>query len=103
MLLADDSAKKVLAYGRETDKNKAAVSCLLNVGNSAQTVSVPVGGYLPEGTALYSGLLVGSVARRNERLPRRGRARRRPLSGLVLKTGHIDLKPPAAPSGLPVG
>jgi glycosidase len=94
VLLTDDTAG-VLAYGRKTDKQAALV--LLNRSDSAQTVSVPVDGYLPEGTALTpafggggpTSVSGGAVA---VTVPA--------LSGRVLETGHIDLEPPPAPSGL---
>ncbi len=94
VLLADDAAG-VLVYGRKTDKQAAVV--LLNRSGSPQTVSVPVAGYLPEGTALTPAFGSGSPTSVSggavsATVPAR--------SGVVLETGLIDLKPPSAPTGL---
>ena len=94
VLLADDAAG-VLAYGRRTDKQAALV--VLNRSGSSRTVSVPVAGYLPEGTALapaFGGGAATSVSGGavSVTVPA--------LAGVVLATEHVDLKPPAAPTGL---
>lgn len=87
-LLADDAAK-TLAFGRRT--TDAAAITVLNVSDAPATATVPVGGYLPEGTTLtdvlggpsatVSGLSI-TVA-----LPARGSA--------VLTASGIDLEAPA--------
>lgn len=94
VLVADD-ANGVLAYGRKTGSQAALV--VLNRGGSAQTVSVPVAGYLPDGVTLSpafghgSGATVsgGSVS---VSVPA--------LAGVVLASGRVDLSPPDAPAGL---
>ena len=94
VLLTDDT-EGVLAYGRK-DGTRAAI-VVFNRSGSAQTVSIPVAGYLPDGTALTkafgdgsgSGVSAGAVS---VTVPA--------LSGLVLTTGVVDLTPPAAPTAL---
>ena len=96
MLLADDGAG-VVAYGRKTAAQGALV--VVNSSREARTVSVPVGGYLPDGLALayrYGGSGSASVAGGSVQVTVA------PLSGAVLATGTVDLEPPAAPAGLHV-
>ena len=99
MLAADDSQGTV-ALGRATG-NAAAVT-VVNRSGSARTVSVPVGGYLTEGTTMTPGYVVGgtsapatvSAGVLEVQVPARG--------GVVLVAKGIDRTPPAAPSGLTV-
>ncbi|HSP72621.1 MAG TPA: alpha-amylase family glycosyl hydrolase, partial [Gaiellaceae bacterium] len=94
ILLADDAAG-VLAYGRKAGDRAALV--VLNRSGSPQSVSVPVAGWLPDGTALTGvfgngsggGVSGGSVA---VGVPA--------LGSVVLDTGTVDLTPPDAPAGL---
>ena len=94
VLLADDAAG-VLAYGRKAGDRAAVV--VLNRSSSPQSVTVPVAGWLPEGTALTGvfgdgsggGVSGGSVA---VSVPA--------LGAVVLATGTVDLTPPDAPAGL---
>ncbi|HXQ32711.1 MAG TPA: alpha-amylase family glycosyl hydrolase, partial [Anaerolineales bacterium] len=98
ILLADDAADTV-AYGRKTNSQAAVI--VINRGQ-AQSVSIPVAGYIPDGTVLnnYSvgaigptsltvtgGKLEGSIGAK---------------SAWLLLTGTVDLQPPAAPAGLNV-
>jgi glycosidase len=94
VLLADDGAG-VLAYGRKDGGQ--AVLVVFNRSDTPHAVSVPVGGYLPDGTTMApafggdAGATVsGGVAAVT--IPA--------LSGVVLATGTVDLTPPAAPTGL---
>lgn len=100
VLLADD-AHGVVAYGRATTAQAAITA--INRSATAQTVSIPVAGYLPDGTTLQvrygvntssSGTATVSNGAVNLTLP--------PLSGVLLASGQIDLQPPAAPTGLHV-
>jgi glycosidase len=100
VLLADDGAGTV-AYGRRTGDRAAIVA--INRSNSSQTLHVPVGGYLPDGTSLERRLGIGT--------PSTGSVdvtggtivvTLEPLSGLLLATGLVDLTPPPAPTGLQV-
>jgi glycosidase len=100
ILLADDAADTV-AYGRKTNNQAAIV--VINRGSVAQTVSISVAGYLPDGTVLNkahevglsgpasftvtSGMLTGTIDAK---------------SAWLLITGTVDLQPPAAPAGLNV-
>ena len=52
VLLADD-ASELLAYGRKTDNQGAVV--IINRGAQAQTFTIPVAGYLPDGVILKRG------------------------------------------------
>ena len=99
-LLADDAGDTV-AFGRRTGAQAAIVA--INRSNQARTLSIPVGGYLPDGTALSRIYGVGnssggSVAVSGGVV----QVTLNPLSGLLLATGTTDLTPPAAPAGLHV-
>jgi glycosidase len=100
VLLADDTSE-VIAYGRKTDYQGAVV--IINRSSETRSGAIPVAGYLPDGTVLYTlygvgsggpgkvtvtnGQLVGTIG---------------PNSAWVLMTGLVDLKPTAAPTGLTV-
>ncbi len=96
MLLADDAANAV-AYGRKDDSRAAIVA--INRGSSAQTLTVPVGGFLPDGTQLYPVYGGGSAAAVSGGSVS---VTVGPLAGVVLATRSIDLAPPAAPTGVAV-
>jgi glycosidase len=94
VLLADDATGTV-AYGRK-DGSRAAIVAV-NRSASPQTLTVDVGGWLPDGTQLQpafgdSAAAAVSGGAVSVAVP--------PLSGVVLATGAIDLTPPAAPTGL---
>jgi glycosidase len=100
MLLADDAAETV-AYGRKTTGQAALV--VLNRGASAQTVTIPVAGYLPDGVNLFSVYGVGNTGTQkvqvtNGTITISLKAR----SAWLLATGKVDLQPTAAPTGLAV-
>jgi glycosidase len=95
VLLADDAANAV-AYGRKTGSQAAIVA--LNRGGSAQTLHVPVAGYLPDGTAFHAVFGSGGGTVSGGELLLDVPA----LSGIVVTTDTIDLTPPAAPGGLAV-
>ncbi len=103
VLLADDKAGAV-AYGRKTDKQ--AVIVALNRSNQSQTVTIPVSGYAPNGTAFNAAYRVGSASGNVTVSGGNLSVTLAPLSGLVLATDKtskdVDLMPPAAPSGLKV-
>ncbi len=95
-LLTDDAAGTA-AYGRKL--GDAAAIVVVNTSRAptprfdqpAGGISIPVAGYLPDGTQLSEGLTVqnGEV-----------RLKLDALSGKVLFTQNADLTPPAAPTGL---
>ena len=89
VLLADDGEES-LAYGRKTTRQAAVVA--INRGGVERTLEIPVGGYLPDGTAFDGATVAGGVLRVTVG----------PLAGRVLLTGQVDLEPPAAPTGLRV-
>ncbi len=100
ILLADD-AEDTVAYGRKTN-NQAAV-IVINRGAQAQSVEIPVAGYLPDGTPLSNKYGVGvpgpgSLTVTNGELSGMIGAK----SAWILITGSVDLQPPAAPTGLNV-
>lgn len=100
VLLADDSADTV-AFGRRTGSQAAIVA--INRGDQVQTLSIPVGGYLPDGTSLARNYGVGNDAGGSVTVSGGSlQVALNPLSGLLLTTGTVDLTPPAAPAGLTV-
>lgn len=100
ILMADDAAGTV-AYGRSTDASAAVVA--INRSGAAQSMAIPVDGYLPDGTTLTiraaanatgSGSMMVSNGTLNVIVP--------PLAALVLSANGIDLAAPAAPGNLHV-
>jgi fibronectin type 3 domain-containing protein len=96
ILLANDGEDTV-AYGRKTTSQAAIVA--LNRSGSPRTLTIPVAGYVPDGTAFEArhGGGAGATAAGGQLAVAVG-----PMSGVVLATGAIDLQPPAAPAGLQV-
>ncbi len=93
-ILTADNAHGVVSYGRKSALTAAVV--VLNRSSSAQTVDVPVAGYLPDGTTFHTvwgGS--GATAVAGGALHVTVGA----MSGVVLAT-LADLTPPAAPGGL---
>src|SRR6185503_6929232 len=98
VLLADD-ASDLVAYGRRTD-NQAAV-IVINRSEQNRTVTIPVAGYLSNGTVLQNKYDVGvegpaSVSVAGEAIG----GSIGPKSAWILVTDLIDLQPPAAPDNL---
>ncbi|WP_322513253.1 alpha-amylase family glycosyl hydrolase [Chloroflexus sp.] len=100
-LLAGDAAG-VVAYGRKY-RNEAAI-VLINRSASAQTVTVPVSGFLPNGVELCALFTVGNQRDVTVRVVNGNvQITLAPLSGTVLITEPgADLTPPAAPRNLRV-
>ncbi len=100
MLLADDAAQ-TLAYGRKVPYQAAVV--VINRSPQAQSVTVPVAGYLPNGVNL-----LGVYGVNNSGVPRvkvsggSVTVQMNPMSAWLLTAVLADLKPPAAPDGLQV-
>jgi len=100
MLLADDTAG-TLAYGRKMGNQAAVV--VINRGNQAQTVSIPVGGYLPDDVGFRSLYGVGNSGISTYIVTGGSLTiNLNSMSAWVLVTGSTDLQPPDAPSGLAV-
>jgi glycosidase/fibronectin type 3 domain-containing protein len=100
VLLADDSAQ-VVAYGRKTSNQAAIV--IVNRSDQAQTVQIPVAGYLPDGIPFNQAYLVGTGGLSSVTVS--GGAISGsvdPWSAVLLLAVNVDLEPPAAPSGLNV-
>lgn len=100
VLLADDSAD-TLAYGRALGNNAAIVA--FNRSNEVRTFSIPVAGYLPNGTKLQVSYCVGNnyygwVQVNNGAI----QLQLQPMSAMLLTSYQADLTPPAAPGGLQV-
>ncbi len=99
VLLADDAAGTV-ALGRATGKDAAIV--LVNRSDAAASVTVPVAGYLPDGTRLRVGFTVGGTAGSvtvtdgavTTGVPAHG--------AVVLVADRVDLRGPRAPKHLTV-
>jgi glycosidase len=99
-LLADDDADTV-AFGRATGSRAAIVA--INRSGQSRTLSIPVAGYLPEGTSLLAAYGVGNPAGGNVTVAGgKVSVTLAPLSGLLLVSGQIDRTPPAAPTNLAV-
>ncbi|HWQ15163.1 MAG TPA: alpha-amylase family glycosyl hydrolase [Roseiflexaceae bacterium] len=99
-LLADDTNDTV-AFGRRTESRAAIVA--LNRSDQERTLTIPVAGYLPDGTTLTGAYGVGNAAGHSYTVANGQLAvTLAPLSGLLLATGTVDLEPPAAPAGLQV-
>jgi hypothetical protein len=100
MLLADD-ASQVLAYGRKTEKQGAVV--IVNRGTDAQTFTIPVAGYLPDGVLLKRAYTVGNGAPKQITVANGAIVGNiGPLSGLIFISGRVDLKSTSNPTGLHV-
>ena len=96
VLLADDAAGTV-AYGRRSSSRATLVA--LNPTTAPQTLSIPVRGYLPDGTPLawaevsgHVGVATVADGALSVTVPA--------VSAAVLLTGPVDLTAPAAPAGL---
>jgi glycosidase len=99
-LLADDGAGTI-AFGRRTGSRAAIIA--VNRSDTAHTVSIPVSGFVPDGTTFSAGVGVGvtpggSFAATGGEvsiwLPA--------LGGAILQTGSVDLAAPGAPANLHV-
>ena len=100
VLLAND-ADETVAFGRRTGSAAAVVA--LNRSTSSRTLSIPVAGYLPDGTSLARRFGVGVAASGSTTVSGGAIEVTLPaMSGLVLATGAVDLTGPAAPTGLHV-
>jgi glycosidase len=99
-LLADD-ASQIIAYGRKTESQGAVV--IVNRGNQAQVFSIPVAGYLPDGVILKRAYVVGNSGQLQVTVTNGAiTGNIDPLSGLILVTDKVDLKPTSNPTGLHV-
>ena len=100
VLLADDAAN-VVAYGRKTGSQAAII--VINRSAETQNVSIPVGGYLPNGISLNQAYVVGtggpgSVSVSGGSVSTSLGA----MSAIILLSGKADLTPTAAPTNLHV-
>ena len=99
--LQTGDAAGTVAYGRKTGSQAAIVA--VDKGDTAQTVAVPVAGFVPDGTTFQAVYGVGAAA--GGTFTASGgvvQVPLAPLSALVLVSGTVDLTPPAAPTALTV-
>ncbi len=100
MLLADD-ANQLVAFGRKTQNQAALV--VVNRGDTAQSFTIPVAGYLPDGVALQKAYAVGSADPQQVTVANGNvSGNLGALSAVILISGNVDLKPTAAPANLHV-
>src|SRR6185369_13339157 len=100
VLLADDD-KETVVIGRKTGTQAALT--LVNRSTSAQTISVPLSGYIHDGVQFTALFAVGNAT--GAMFTTSGgtlQATLQPESGLLLATGTVDLTPPDPPQGLKV-
>jgi glycosidase/fibronectin type 3 domain-containing protein len=98
ILLADDGAGAI-AIGRKTGSGAAVV--VVNRSSSAQTLTIPVDGYLPDGVSLTRRLATGMGASSAATVAGETLVVTVPaMGGVVLGVEGIDLTPPAVPTGL---
>jgi glycosidase len=99
VLLADNTSE-TLALGRRTTDQAVVVA--INRSATAQTLSVPTAGFVPDGTSLA--VLYETAGTFGEAIPTAEGVlplTLEPMSGILLATtGDVDLAPPAAPQGL---
>jgi hypothetical protein len=95
-LLADDAAGTV-AFGRKDGSQAAVVA--LNKSGSSQTLTIPTGRLVPDGTSFTAVFGVGNATGTVVTNPAGTlQVTLAPLSALVLATGQIDLTAPAPPT-----
>ena len=100
VLLTDDAADTV-AYGLGTTSAAAVVA--INRSPSEQTLTIPVAGWLADGTSLARRYGVGTASTGSVAVAAGAITLTIPaLSGLLLATGPLDLAGPAAPANLQV-
>lgn len=100
MLYADD-ASQLLAFGRKTGGQGAVI--IVNRGTQAQSFSIPVAGYLPDGILLQRAYVVGSGGPSQVTVTNGAIVGNiDPLSGLNFISGSVDLTPTSNPAGLHV-
>ncbi len=94
--LQADDGNGTLAYGRKSPTQAALVA--LDKGASAQTVSIPTAGFVPDGTVFRAVYAVGNAL--GGTFTATGGTVQVPLAALsatVLVTGAVDLTPTGAP------
>ncbi len=96
--ILDVDGADAVAYGRKTGTAAAVVA--LNRSGSSATLTIPAGGYLPDGLALTTRMAVGSGGSAGATTAAGALVVTVPANGaLVLATsGSVDLTPPAAPT-----
>jgi fibronectin type 3 domain-containing protein len=98
VLLAND-ADGTVAFGRKTGGRAAVVA--VNSSGSDQTLTIPVAGYVPDGTRFDVDFGVGVATGGSATVSGGELELSLPaLGGAILATESVDLAPPAAPAGL---
>lgn len=99
-LLADDDSETV-ALGRKTGSQAAVL--VINRSSATRNVSVPVDGFVPDGTSFLHAYAVGNATGGMATVTDGSLAvSLNAGSGLLLVTGRVDLSPPRAPTNLSV-
>lgn len=101
VLLAND-ADDTLAYARKTGSQAAIVA--INRSDQQRTLTIPVGGFVPDGTGFTSAYGVGNASGGSYTASAGVlQVVLNPMSGQLLQTAsNLDLTPAAAPTGLRV-
>src|SRR5690606_21815717 len=97
-VLGVDDAAGTVAIGRAT--GTAAAITVVNRGDTARTVDVPVAGYLPDGVTLDPTYVVGGTSSSATVAGGVLSVEVPALGGVLLTAAGVDLTPPDAPTGL---
>lgn len=100
-ILRTDDASQILAFGRKTEEQGAII--IINRGAQAQSFTIPVAGYLPDGILLQRAYVVGRGSPMQVTVTNGAIVGNIDLlSGLLFISGSVDLKPTSNPTGLHV-
>jgi glycosidase len=99
-ILSTNDTDGTIAIGRATPSNAALV--VVNRSNAAHTLSVPVAGYLPEGTPLSPAYTVGGSSAKTKVADGVVRVKAPARGAVILEAADVDRTPPKAPRGLTV-
>jgi glycosidase len=98
-ILAADDADGTVAFGRKTAARAAIVA--VNRSSTSHSVTIPVAGFVPDGTSFQVAIGVGVATDGTATVADGELTITLPaLGGAILSTAAIDLAPPAAPTGL---
>jgi hypothetical protein len=98
VLYVGSDSDGTLAYGRRTNSGAAIVA--INRSNAPRTLSIPVAGFVPDGTKFGKGYGVGVKPKKVKASDGVVTLTLPALSGVALNTKKVNLTPPAAPANL---
>ncbi|CAN5752187.1 alpha-amylase family glycosyl hydrolase [soil metagenome] len=98
VLYAGSGSDGTLAYGRRTNSGAAIVA--INRSNGPRSLSIPVSGFVPDGTEFGEGYGVGVKHKKATASGGVVTLTLPALSGVALTTSKVNLTPPAAPANL---